>query len=289
MTLILTGVGTILAVCTTIWQLENFRKRAIKPPGTRNVGVRQSTEDAIRLDTLKSLALGVNPELRGAALKILSERALKENTFSYVLDQAASNDSNKSLMALKVLGVLNQNVSAKRLIQPRIFNVLVGILQRVAESDYRAHDPTWKRCEREAIALLSRLVSYSDECQMYAIQAGLIEWIKRSQVPGYPNLMFAVFDMERTEPIDPNLYDLLSALCDEGTVGRDCLLESGLVRDMTVRPSHRPDWVEVVIAADETNQSLAGGQSREASAIPPHSGNPLRDLSWREMISEARV
>jgi hypothetical protein len=40
------GVGTIIAIYSTYWQLQNYKKgAAINPSGARSVGVEQSTED----------------------------------------------------------------------------------------------------------------------------------------------------------------------------------------------------------------------------------------------------
>ncbi|KAF8543430.1 hypothetical protein BDD12DRAFT_820379 [Trichophaea hybrida] len=267
------GVGTVLAIYTTYWQLENFKKRTvIKPSSARSVGVEQSTEDAIKLSTLSALARGVNHDLHKAALKILCERGLKEEALSAILDKAEFPDLASNFMALRVLGLLVKNVSpvsARRLIQPRIFKALIGILRRsstlAAERNSNA-----VRCQREAIGLLSHFISLGDECQRLAVDAGLINWLKESRVAGYNNLYAAVFD-NNNDPIDQGIYELLSQLCGRGPMGRNNLEELGLVRNLRGSPSSsRPfelehdDWVEVEVEEDEPQGGRSQPQREQA-------------------------
>ncbi|KAF8245939.1 hypothetical protein K440DRAFT_662444 [Wilcoxina mikolae CBS 423.85] len=264
------GVGTALAIYTTYWQLENFKKRtATKPSSTRSVGVEQSTEDAIKLSTLSALARGVNPELRSAALKILCERGLKEEALSAILDKAELPDLASNFMALRVLGLLVQNVSARRLIQPRIFRALIGILRR-SSTPAAERNSNAVRCQREAIGLLSRFISLGDECQRLAVDAGLIKWLKESRVAGYNNLYAAMFD-NNNDPIDQNIYELLSQLCGRGPMGRNNLEELGLVRNLRGSPSSsRPfelehdDWIEVEVEEDEPQDGRSQPQREQA-------------------------
>jgi len=225
-------IATASLACLTIYQLEDFKRRAVvKPAGNNSVDVEQSTEDAIKLPTLEALARGVNPELRNAALKILCERALKENNLTFMLEQAESENITDNLMTLKALGLVYQNVSPRRLVQPRVFKCLIGMLLRIIRTGANEH-ATGKLCQREAVFLLSRLALFGDEGQQYALDAGFIEWIKEFRVPGYDNILHAAFDMDATEPMDSNLYELLSAFCDDGSPGRDALLQSGMLRDL---------------------------------------------------------
>jgi hypothetical protein len=136
------------------------------------------------------------------------------------------------------------------------------------------------RCQREVISLLSRLISQGDTAHQYAIDAGLIDWIKESRIAGYDTLFAAVFDMNRNEPIDQNLYDLLSALCGRGAVGRDSLLELGLLRNLRGTPSSsRPfeleheEWVEVEVGA----QQNAEGQEGERQAEEARPEEPITE------------
>jgi len=90
------------------------------------------------------------------------------------------------------------------------------------------------RCQREAISLLIRLIPLGEIAHKYAIDAGLIDWIKESQVSGYDPPSAAVFDTNRIEPIDQHLYALLSALCGRSPSARDSLVELGLLRNSRV-------------------------------------------------------
>jgi len=239
------GIVTISLACLTVYQLEDFKRRTvIKPAGGNSVDVEQSTEDAIKLSTLEALARGVNPELRSAALKILCERALKDNNLTFILEKAESENVGENLVALKALGLVYQNASPRRLVQPRVFKCLIGMLLRLVRAGANEH-ATGRLCQREAVFLLSRLALLGDEGQRYALDAGLIEWIKEFQVQGYENILHAAFDMDATEPMDSNLYELLSVLCDDGSPGREALLQSGLVRDLGSarnRSHNQHDW-----------------------------------------------
>ncbi|KAA8893388.1 hypothetical protein FN846DRAFT_536970 [Sphaerosporella brunnea] len=270
LTWLLAGVGTIVAIYSTYWQLANYKQQAmVKPSGTRSVGVEQSTEDAIKHSTLSILARGVNPELRSAALKILCERALKDDALSAILDKAESSDLSQNFVALRVLGLL-QNASPRRLVQLRVFEALLGVLRRSSS----AGGLETTRCQREALSLLSRLISLGDPAQQYAIDAGLLDWIKDSRAASYNSLLAEVVGMNRNEPIDQSLYDLLSTLCGRGTIGRDSLLELGVLRNIRgTSSSSRPfelehnEWVEVEVDA---HQGASGqGNERQAEEAQP--------------------
>lgn len=236
-TWVVTGLGALLAVYTTYWQLDNFRKRTIiRPSGTKSVGVEQSTEDAIRLDTLSVLACGVNSELRTAALKILCERALKDEAFGEILEKIEADDLARNFVGLRVLALLLQNASPRRLVQPRVFKALLDTLRRASKTVDPPH-PYTMRCQREAISLLIRLIPLGDIAHKYAIDAGLIDWIKESQVSGYDPPSAAAFDTNRIEPIDQHMYALLSALCGRSPSARDSLVELGLLRNSRVAMS----------------------------------------------------
>jgi hypothetical protein len=130
-------------------------------------------------------------------------------------------------------------------VQPRVFKCLIGMLIRISRTGADEH-ANGKLCQREAVSLLSHLALFGDEGQRYALDAGLIEWIKELRVQGYDNILHAAFDMDATEPMDSNLYELLSVLCDDGSPGRDALLRSGMARDLGGLARHRshghPEW-----------------------------------------------
>lgn len=127
------------------------------------------------------------------------------------------------------------------------------------------------RCQREAISLLSRLISLGDIAHKFAIEAGLLDWIKESRVAGYDTLFAAVFDMNRNEPIDQNLYELLNALRGRGNLGRDSLVELGLLRNGrgTTPSTGRPyelsdeDWVEVAVGGEGAGGAGGAEEPRE--------------------------
>lgn len=152
-------------------------------------------------------------------------------------------------------------MSARRLIQPRIFKALLGILRR-SSAPAAERNPNAVRCQREAIGLLSRFISLGDECQKFAVDAGLIDWLKESRVAGYNNLVAAVFD-NNNDPIDQNLYELLSALCGRGPMGRDNLLELGLVRSNRPFELEHDDWVEVEVGEDEPQDGRSQPQEEQ--------------------------
>ncbi|KAI5815515.1 hypothetical protein BZA77DRAFT_77115 [Pyronema omphalodes] len=251
----LCGFGTLIALYTTYWQLTDFKRRTIvKPSSTRSVGVEQATEDAIKLSTLSTLARGVNPELRNAALKILCERSLKDEAFSELLTKAESQDLNANYQALRVLYLLSNNVSPRRLAVPRVFKALVGILRRTITLSVERHHNAL-RCQREAISLLNRLIQLGDECQQYATDAGLTEWFKECRDAGYYNVL--------DHHLDQSLLELLATICRRDSAMREDVIESGwslgrdssgnlefVVGDARGTPSRLrddgDDWVEVV-------------------------------------------
>jgi hypothetical protein len=135
------------------------------------------------------------------------------------------------------------------------------------------------RCQREAVSLLSRLIPLGDTAHKYAIDAGLIDWIKESQVPGYDSLFAAVFDMNRNEPIDQHMYELLNALCGRGPSARDSLVELGLLRNTrggasaTGRPYEPGEGLmEVAVAVEEAREATEAEdqdeQMRGAVVVP---------------------
>ncbi|CCX30129.1 hypothetical protein FPQ18DRAFT_412880 [Pyronema domesticum] len=232
----LCGVGTLIALYTTYWQLTDFKRRTIlKPSSTRSVGVEQATEDgipsgdldhgirlsteaAIKLSTLSALARGVNPELRNAALKILCERSLKDEAFSELLTKAEAQDLNANYQALRVLYLLSNNVSPRRLAVPRVFGALVGILRRTITLSVERHHNAL-RCQREAISLLNRLIQLGDECQQYATDAGLTEWFKECRDAGYYNVL--------DHHLDQSLLELLATICRRDSTMREEVIELG--------------------------------------------------------------
>jgi len=272
----------VFAVYTTHSQLNTFKKRCAVKPDTKTVGVEQTTEDAIKLETLQALARGVNPELRIAALKIITERALRESTLDYLVRQIDSDDASVRLRALKALKVLMQNASHKRLLLPELFRALVGALRKARAMPNGV--PLESRGEREAIYIMTRLIQFAQGHQ-FAVEAGIVDWLMDYKVPGYPNIIVAVFDPSY-EPSESSFYELLSGLCEDGTPGRRLIQDSGMVRD--IRRSNRSDtqWVEVEIDADDPDGVDSNGvdpnaesrEERRRAWLPPPVPYPLEDL-----------
>lgn len=90
-----------------------------------------------------------------------------------------------------------------------------------------------------------------------AVDAGVVDWLKEYTVPGYPNVIVAVFDPERFDDNDSVFQDLLSALYEEGTPGRTILQETGMVHDIRRGRGENEEWVEV-----EIGEPVAVGRRR---------------------------
>ncbi|KAI5798884.1 hypothetical protein EDC01DRAFT_778479 [Geopyxis carbonaria] len=258
-TWLIIGGCSLLALYTTYRQLLDFKKRcALRSSDTRNVGVEQSTEDAIKLETLESLAKGVNPELRAAAHKIITERAMRASSMQYMIAKVAGEDQTERLMALKALNILTQHAPPSRFTEtPGFFHTLVAALR--TDETNPSKSSTRLQCERETVTILARFMTHA-EAQSQIVAAGIVDWLKAYHVSGYPNVIIAAFDPDRRgDPLDPNFYDLLTAICDEGGY-RDRILDSGMVSNIRrSRAEETPgeEWVEVEVEVPAPATALA--------------------------------
>ncbi|EWC45138.1 hypothetical protein DRE_06026 [Drechslerella stenobrocha 248] len=100
------GIGCVLAYKLTVHQLEAFKQECEIPPEDSRETVDKATENALKLDTLATLSRGVNYNLSRAAVRIIAERAVSDDTLSTLLRRARSASPATRHAALKTLRFL---------------------------------------------------------------------------------------------------------------------------------------------------------------------------------------
>lgn len=62
-----------------------------------------------------------------------------------------------------------------------------------------------------------------------AVEAGIIDWLRQVQIPGYNNVVDAVSDLERFDANDMSLWEIVHTIMDENDGGRKLLIDAGLM------------------------------------------------------------
>jgi len=60
------------------------------------------------------------------------------------------------------------------------------------------------------------------------VEAGFVNWLARTKVPGYANVVEAVFDPEGVDLVDPSLVQIVNVL-EESIEARGALEDAGLI------------------------------------------------------------
>lgn len=60
------------------------------------------------------------------------------------------------------------------------------------------------------------------------VEAGFVHWLAKAKVPGYANVVEAVFDLEGVDLVDPSLVQIINVL-EESTEARGALEDAGLM------------------------------------------------------------
>ncbi|GAM38773.1 hypothetical protein TCE0_033f09781 [Talaromyces pinophilus] len=91
-----------------------------RPDNDENV-ISKGTEDALKLETLQKLTQSPSYELRGAALRIISERATKEPSWDILLEDLRSKNKPRRNRALDAIHFLFANRALSRVtLSPRV-------------------------------------------------------------------------------------------------------------------------------------------------------------------------
>ncbi|CUS06743.1 unnamed protein product, partial [Tuber aestivum] len=222
------GLLALYAIYTTHSQLSRFRLRCVSKPKVMppDAGVDQTTEDAIKLETLETLARGINVDIRNAALKIITDRATTDENIVHLLSQVGSSTPSQRLRSLRALRCCTYSTTLHKLCQKPTFSALVSCLNSTLPTDENpAGDPF---SEKEALYILARLMGLYFIAREMLVDAGFVHWLARAKVPGYANVVEAVFDTEGVDLVDPSLVQIVSVL-EESVEARGALEDAGLM------------------------------------------------------------
>lgn len=113
-----------------------------------------------------------------------------------------------------------------KLCQKRTFAALVGCLNSTLPTDENpAGDPF---SEKEALYILARLMGLYFIPRQMLVEAGFVHWLAKAKVPGYANVVEAVFDLEGVDLVDPSLVQIINVL-EESAEARGALEDAGLM------------------------------------------------------------
>ncbi|RPB05307.1 hypothetical protein L873DRAFT_1663931 [Choiromyces venosus 120613-1] len=227
------GFLAIFAFYTAHTQLIKFRSRCVSKPKVipPDAGVDQSTEDAIHLDTLETLARGINVDIRNAALKIITDRATTDENIIHLLSQVRSPIPHQRLRSLRALRCCTYSTTLSKLCQKPTFTALVACLNSTLPTvENPSGDPF---SEKEALYILARLMGLYFIAREMLVEAGFVDWLGKVQVSGYVNVVEAVFDPEGVDLVDPSLVQIVNVL-EESLEARGALVEAGLMESRGV-------------------------------------------------------
>lgn len=86
-----------------------------------------------------------------------------------------------------------------------------------------------------------------------AVEAGIVDWLKMLNVPGYQNAVEAVFDPDRYDASDTSLWEIVTTVMDETADGRRLMIDAGLMPN-TENEDERGVEVEVEVVDMATAQ-----------------------------------
>lgn len=174
-------------------------------------------------------------------MKIITERATTDKNVDFLLKQIESRNAPARLRALKAMRCLSMSASLLsfpcacgsdshrdqgsfvNLCTQRSFRALVTCLENTLP-------PTPDVVtQKEALYILARLMTSFFQGKDMAVEAGIINWLKQVRVPGYENVVEAVFDPERFDANDISLWEVVNTIMDEYEGGRKLMIEAGLI------------------------------------------------------------
>lgn len=105
--------------------------------------------------------------------------------------------------------------------------------------------------QKEALYILARLMTSFFQGKDMAVEAGIIDWLKKVTIPGYQNVVDATFDPERFDASDISLWEVVTTIMDDEEGGRKRLINAGLIsgEDEDERGVEVEVEVEVIDAA----------------------------------------
>ncbi|KAJ6257779.1 hypothetical protein Dda_7568 [Drechslerella dactyloides] len=230
------GVGCVLAYRLTVHQLESFKAQCEIPPDETRETVDKATENALKLDTLATLSRGVNYNLSRAAIRIIAERAVADDTLPTLLRRARSLRRAPRRSALKILRFLilgkpksdnyyendNDHILSKdsevRLHHPSVFKALVtactNSLPRTEPPHPRLGDdvvaiPRDEESEAYALESLRALLRRGGpDAATRALQAGLVRYMRDIPMPSPHANIVSAFNDREYQPGNYFLYDI---------------------------------------------------------------------------------
>ena len=139
---------------------------------------------AISLDTLRELYGSPNCNIRQASVKILVERAIRDENLGLLLRNAGSKDLQVREEAMTILAYLTENSSCSSLCMSRIYGVIVdALVSYLPESANRVHEPytDWKlrsKTEYCALTVFLHILILRPSTMEQWLKAGLItRWL----------------------------------------------------------------------------------------------------------------
>lgn len=174
-------------------------------------------------------------------MKIITERATTDKSVDFLLKQIESRNTVARLRALKAMRCLSMSASLSsffcscgsdshldqgsfvNLCTHRTFRALVTCL----ENTLPPNDDLVT--QKEALYILARLMTSFFQGKDMAVEAGIIDWLKKVEVTGYQNVVEAVFDPERFDANDISLWEVVTTIMDEYEGGRKLMIEAGLI------------------------------------------------------------
>ncbi|KAH8701138.1 hypothetical protein BGW36DRAFT_292977 [Talaromyces proteolyticus] len=157
--------------------------------------ISQGTEDALKLDTLQKLTESPTYELRGASLRILSERATKEASRDLLLEDLKSKNKKRRDRALTAIHFLVSSRALARSSSPlrlkdhptfeALIDCLCNFIAEHTEETGTTNSPILPKTrppgEKKALAVLNIILAENIPA---ALEAGIIRrWLSRYPFP----------------------------------------------------------------------------------------------------------
>lgn len=121
--------------------------------------------------------------------------------------------------------------------------------------------------QKEALYILARLMTSFFQGKDMAVEAGIINWLKQVRVPGYENVVEAVFDPERFDANDISLWEVVTTIMDEYEGGRKLMIEAGLIGAGSDEDEGAEAEIEAEIEAEVEVGAAETGAETEADAV----------------------
>ncbi|KZF25994.1 hypothetical protein L228DRAFT_257502 [Xylona heveae TC161] len=185
------------------------------------------TISALNLDTLQKLTEGSSYDLRGAALKIICERAVRSPSFDQLLDDLAGPGPELRDRALTALKFLCESPVRSQITTLATFTALItclcNLLPHPAPTPANPRSPT----ERAAMSVLVRLLPQNTSD---AIRAGLVKrWLVKYPLGHTEGQKRLAIQQLKTWSTDDFLLSEIICMIDNTPEGRKQMRQAGLM------------------------------------------------------------